>query len=436
MIYKKLLLVILLTIFAISTYAQTGYKELNAKSLNAYNTAKWDSVLYYGKLAKKENIDYYYLSYRLAVANFYLGKYFVSTYYFNKAVKQNENAMQDLFFIDLYYRALLYSKQYAYAENIFTANDSIDKIIGIKHRGSFYASYVNNNTLGTFDIEELRMDKYESISENHYQQSSNTMGIGGHFIASGKLELSFRYAYSQIGMISALENQVFFNIRNYNANQNVINIKPRIHFSSKSSIDVAFGFHYVNGSPYTFVDTTAEMDFVDFSRKSIMAGLGYNYLYKNFRLGANAIFSNFGDTKNYQFGASLQWFPKGNFNIYSITEISALKANDQGMRPILYQKIGGKIANRTWLETYVILGDVQNYTMFGNNYTFETAYKTKALMGAKLLYFNSAKLSFFVGPQIVSSYNEKVTNEEIKNGKGNRLNYYQLNIMGGLQWKY
>ena len=241
---------------------QTDFKSLDAKSLKCYQNSQWDSVLYYNKIAQKENINYYYLTYRVAVAHFYLGEYITATYYFDKAIQQNGSAQSDLFLIELYYRALIYSNQYALAESIFTKTDSLDHQIGIKHKGNFYVGFLNGNTLGTFDQEELRMDPENYILNTHISKDFYSISVGGNFVATGKLELDFRYAYTYLGMVTAAENLLYFNIRNHNVNQHVFNIKPKIYLNQRANLELAFGYHSVSGTPYGAQDSTLEMNFM------------------------------------------------------------------------------------------------------------------------------------------------------------------------------
>lgn len=443
---KSLLFLLFTSSIAIPAFSQEDYKELNAKSLKCYNNAEWDSVIYYGKIAEKNDIDYYYLSYRLAVANFYTTNYFTATHYFDKAIKQNESAMSDLVFIDLYYRALLYTKQYCLVDDIFTNTDSIDQVLNIKHRGSFFVTYNNGNIPKPIDVEKLRMDEGGTYMQANYQQTINTISLGGHFNASGIIELDYSYSYSSIGMVAASENTYFFNLKNYNLYQHVVNIKPRFHFTPKSSLDFAFGFHKVNGQPYGILDSTLEMGNYNYNSTNLMLGFNYNYRYKNIVMGANAVYSNFLDTKNLQFGTHLTWFPKGNMNLYSITELSVFKDRENRARPIIYQKIGGRILSKIWLEGYVFLGNVQNFTQINNNYSFEISYKTRAILGGKFIYVHNNKLNLYFGPQLYISTTPKYQDaiSENKNGNNNNsnnsdntiINYSQFNIAGGIQWKF
>ena len=455
--YIRNLLMLLIVFASSGLFAQSSFKEINEKSLAHYNNAEWDSVIYYGKLAKKNNIDYYYLTYRLAVANFYIGDYYTASYYFDKAFEQNIIAKSDLAFIDLYYRALLYTKQNCTADRLFTNTDALDSNVRMKHRGNIYLSYINGNAFAPIEESKLRMDDGKAYSQLNYQQTINTIGIGGNFAASGKLELDFRYAFSRIGMIAAVENQVEFNIRNYTMDQHVFNIKPRLHINSKNTIDLAFGYHSVNGKPYGIWDSTLVMDFKDYDNSSLMLGLSYKYRFKKVQIGINGVYSNFYDRNNIQFGASFRWFPKGNLNLYSITEVSAFKAGSNSIRPVLFQKVGGKVANKMWLEGSAIIGDVQNFTMINYNYSFELAYKTKAMLNAKLIYVFSDKWNFYFGPQYTLSSANKIQEDLLsqpstirtakgpgngggpdqqKNLNNNEIGYSQFNIVGGIQWKF
>ena len=103
---------------------------------------------------------------------------------------------------------------------------------------------------------------------------------------------------------------------------------------------------------------------------------------------------------------------------------------------MVYQKLGGKINNKFWLEVSGTYGDIQNVTILSSNYSFETSYKTDWMAAAKLIYIHSSRLSFYAGPQYVSSFNSKFQDIDNNNRVDEKLKYSQLNIIGGLQWKY
>jgi hypothetical protein len=89
-------------IFATSVYSQDtlDYATADAKTYTYMQSAQWDSVIHYGDLALKNNIDYFYLRVRLGMAYYYKQNYTKSIHEFEKAMNFNSS--------DAYTQEMLY----------------------------------------------------------------------------------------------------------------------------------------------------------------------------------------------------------------------------------------------------------------------------------------------------------------------------------------
>jgi len=164
--------------------------------------------------------------------------------------------------------------------------------------------------------------------------------------------------------------------------------------------------------------------------------LSYNYRYRNMVLGINSVFSSFSEDKNFQLGASFLWYPFGNLNLYSYTEITAMNTIQNEPRLIVYQKIGFRAMNKVWLEFSGFYGDVRNSSMISSNYSFEIANHTNGIANAKVIYTLSPKIELFASAQYWWRFTDRkevdFSDEEVVN----IINYQQLNFIGGLKWNF
>jgi tetratricopeptide (TPR) repeat protein len=77
----------------LSVYSQKQYDfaTIDAKTYEHFYYGKWDSVIYYGKLALENNIDYFYLRLRIGESYYYKQNYQAAISHFEKAAKFNSS---------------------------------------------------------------------------------------------------------------------------------------------------------------------------------------------------------------------------------------------------------------------------------------------------------------------------------------------------------
>ncbi len=424
---------------SISLKAQNklSYQEVERQTLAYYYNAQWDSIIMKGEAAIDNNIDYYYLNYRLAVAYFFKENYFTSTYYFDRAIKQNKGAMKDSYFKELYYRALLYTKQNATAFRITGALDPLDDLTEINYRGELDISAFYGSTPELIQQEDLRMDEDYVFSQTSYQQAISFINIGSIFMINEFIELDVRYSNAQIDMITAVENRDIFHIRNFELKQNTFYVKPRFNFNRKQRLDFLAAVSSSSGRPYGQIDSNElNVNYYNYKSTSFVFGLDYSYLNNKTRLGFNASFSTFGFKQQLQVGASLEWFPLGTYDLYSLTQINAFSSEPGDIRPVIRQKIGAKITSRLWIEVLGIYGDVQNVTMVSDNFSYEIPNHTYGIASAQLIGVVSPRVNIFVGVQYWWKYTEQKQDDREHQETITIIDYQQFNIIGGLQWKF
>ena len=432
-----LFVLLLLTSGKLIGQQKLSFQEIDRQTLAYYYDAQWDSIIELSKAAKICNIDYYYLNYRVAVAYFYKTNYFTSAHYFDKALEQNKGALKDPYFKEMYYLTLIYSMQNNAAYQLLGVLDTLADLTKINYLGKVYALGMYGWAADLMDQDLLRLNPDMEYGQTDYQQSIQLLNFGATIMLSHTTELDIRYTNAQIGMISAVENDNIFHMRNYQVTQNAINIKPRFYFNRNASLDVALGLSSINGRPYGWIDSNAmHLGYNSLSEKSFLVGLEYSYLKNKTRWGINGAFSTYSFARQIQLGASLEWFPLGNYNLYTFSQATAFSPEPAVIRPVFYQKIGFKIMSKLWLEVNGTYGDVQNLTFVRNNFSYEIPDHSYGIIGAQFIGIISPRVSIFVGAQHWWRYAIKKEFDKDNNETIQHIDYQQHNITGGLQWKF
>lgn len=421
-------------------YAQENlnFKNVESKTLSYYYASNWDSLIFLGEKAEKSGIDYYYLNYRIGLAYYYTSDFFTASYYFNKAYKQNKTATLDSFFKEKYFFSLLYSRQNVAANKLLDVADSLETKSDINFKGNIFLYGLFGNAVTLIGPNKMRSHEHSVLSQTNYVNSISLAGISYSGIVGENVELDLNYNYANLQMVAAVENPFVFQVRNFNIHQNALNIKPKFWLNRTNSIAVAGGFSTVSGKTFGVVDST-NMDFgyINYSSKSFMGGLQFEHINKTTIWGLSGVVSNFGQNDiQMQAGASFTWFPKGNIDFYSLTQANVLKDGNSSLRPILYQKFGFKINPNIWFEAAGIYGDVKNFTLLSNNYSYEIPNHTHALLSGKLIYVLNKNINLFLGTQYLWKYTEQKEIDYSSVYDLKTIDYQQLNISGGLQWKF
>jgi len=437
----RLFVIILLSVLGVS--AAFAQKDLNSKfveskTLSYYYASNWDSLITLGEMAESQGIDYYYLNYRIALAYYFRNNFFTASHYFNKAYNQNKTALLDSYFKEKYFRSLIYSKQNTAAHKLLDVVDTLSTLIDLKYKGNLYFTDLYGNANPLINEKKLRGNNNNILSQTNYLETINIFGLAYSGLAGENLWIDFGYSYAKLQMIAAVENQEVFQIRSYSVHQNAINIKPTFWLNRTNSIALAGGFSAVSGQPYGVVDSTdMSFGYSNLEEKSFMGGIQYEHIYKNLTWGLSGAISNFEyGERQLQAGVSLNWFPKGNLDLYTNTQAHIFSNAPGSFRPIIYQKLGFKVSRSLWFEATGIYGDVKDFTLLSNNFSYEIPTHTHGIAGGKFIFVINENINLILEAQYLWKFTRQ---EELNLDKQEYIqviNYQQTNFLGGLQWKF
>jgi hypothetical protein len=165
--------------------------------------------------------------------------------------------------------------------------------------------------------------------------------------------------------------------------------------------------------------------------------VGWLALYKNisnYRIGLMGSYSNLNGKTQFQVGGELIWFPHGNLDLYSVTNLT-LAMEDGKKRPVIKQKVGSRMNSNLWGEALFSLGNMINYTESNAFVVHNSGDKINFSAGANLILSLSAKIELSFRYQYFneSTYWYKLFNDGIVSNT--TINYQNHQLIGGIKWK-
>ena len=100
---------------------------------------------------------------------------------------------------------------------------------------------------------------------------------------------------------------------------------------------------------------------IDTSYYNYSIGLSINKNWGKVSTALFASFSNLNNKKQNQTGVSFTWYPKGNLNLYFTSTLTA--SREDNTKALIFNQLGGfKIYKNIWLESFVTLGKLNDFT--------------------------------------------------------------------------
>jgi hypothetical protein len=510
-------------IFMSSAYSQDtiDFATVNNKTFKYTNAAKWDSVVYYGNIGLKSNLDFFYLRERLGMAYYYKQNFVKAISHFQKALKFNS---EDPYSKKMLYLSYLYAgrendAQYmgcllsdtakkevklnkfsllknVYLESGYSIADNFqnnektevagkEKILGeadlngnISYKGLSLKHGLGKRISVFHSFQLLKEDKENIIENTEYKP--NGMNIteydttyyvppppyGGRYnhdtiyTHSVKIEpfdtiIHRKYNLSQIKyylncnilLSKGLVFSPFIHIIHVNYNQ----LKTKVQSYNYQTTDTVYTHTTIFGSNpappplYTLIDTV----FVTTNQRNIVLNKYLyelsdtsfnNYVYgfslfqriQNFNMGIFGSASNLNGLKQQEAGLSITWFPLGNLNLYLNTVLTAFKeSNKQNL--IYHQMIGTKIFKFLWLEGFVTLGEMTNFSENNGSLVYNTSDYIKFRCGlSPIIVFK--KFQILLNYQYIRNAGNYMTYTSPSTYQENKLSYQTHIIYTGIKW--
>lgn len=229
-------------------------------------------------------------------------------------------------------------------------------------------------------------------------------------------------------------------VNNYTLNQYEYYINSEIQLSQGLKLTPAFHFLHVGFSNIKY-DTTKNIGIVttQTTLNNYVASLALNKDYKYVGFGLFATYSNLNKLNQKIFGATLNYYPNGNLDLYTATTLSYVIENNNingtPKRWIFDQLAGTKLFSRLWGEASLTIGDLTNFNEKNALIVFNTADNIKFKAGASLLYMLSSKIELSFRYQFQARQNSYLTYNSNTTILYTQTNYNNNTIIGGIKWK-
>ncbi len=491
-------IIILIFVYLLAGESIVCAKELDfvtvdKETYRLYQEQKWDSLIDLGKEALKQNIDYYYLRYRLGVAYYSKQNFGKAIQHFQKAYDFNKDESSLLEY--LYYANQMLNrkpKSSFYASKLSKRNtvnweDYKDNILSYFYFEGGYS--LSNDDERNGNIHKHLTDSTAFLNESLLGNTTHgTLGLGFNLSNRIRLFIGYnqlfykkknKYIYLTDLKLDSIREMQTVNLYYYSfenqlhqsenkVNQSDLYTNFRISLGNNWKIIPSFHYLYVT---YTnerveyepehtkaieyYDKVTGQYNYFDYIKNhyyfsltdtalnNYLAGIAVNYTYGNFEFGLGGLVSNLNFKKQKQVTFNITYYPSGNMNFYGSTDFSFFDQVDDNQggneqRILFRQKIGFKVFSKCWLEGSYMQGDLTN-TSWNNAY---------------LVYNVPDKMNYIAGLNILFPFNEKIElslRYQYRSRSGNYSQYYiddigkiynktfdtdyqNQTIIGGIKW--
>jgi hypothetical protein len=435
------IIILLFILFTLKSQEANEFARLDSLSYQYYVQGNWSKLAQLDKLVRKGKMDYYYMNYRMGVAQYYMKNLRSAIGYIEKAINQNEAALQDTFLIKKLYDSYVWTLKYSKADQIRIHHPD-SSMHTTKRAKPIQSIYVEGGVAQVDDIKSFVLsDKgFAAYKESDMLQGMQFYNIDIQGYISSKIKYQVAYTHLNMAREKYLKDFQDTIFDTYNIRQDYIYGNLLILFN-RFYIQPAINFSIVKENPLIFYGYDPIQFQNVISRTSLnlnntILGLRFGYHWPKLELSYIGSYSNFNETHQIQSGVEFLLYPAGNLNRYSISQLIG-KWEDNISYFIFRQKFGMKMSEKIWVEYDFKIGNLFNANIDNAYYVFNISDKLRTINDLKIIYLLNPKLEL----NFILQHNLKEntlryyptifqSNLEFRN-----FNFQQINIIGGIKWK-
>lgn len=436
------ILFISLSVNALAQKDSLSFELVDKATLYYYNTGNWQALITLGKKAQRQGIDYYYLNYRLGTAYFMTENYMMSAEAFERAVEQNEGAVNDTVLVKMLMLDYLYTKNFSKAEMLKKYHPR-KETRDYKFTKAVSQLYLEGGRAFVQNIENKAVDERKFYYFKQYDRLKDLRYINFDiqgFVAPG---LSYQLAFSGLN----LDRFQFFKefpdtfLQDYSIKQSYLYaginyrkgnffINPAVNLPGYNSKEIVI-------SDYDSLTGRNIYDTVKLVSRNLVLALRTGYYYRKMRFSIFGSISNMHDSKQYQAGAGFLYMPLGNLDLYFHTQLTGHWEGGIAYLTIR-QKAGFKLAPFLWSELQFTIGNLHDYAADNGYYIYNTYDKINSITDLNLLFLINKHLELDLVLQYLWKENVMYSYPSKFNTEIQTTNYYfqQFNLIGGIKWKF
>jgi len=434
--------IFLLLGYCVRAQKQINFKDVDSLSYKYYEELKWDSLITIGKKGLKNNIDYFYLRMRIGIAYYEKQKYRKAAIHFKKALTFNSS--DDI------------AMEYLYFSYLFSGQKEEARAL-TKRFSLTLSDKLKTNVSRLFD--EVHFEGGPTLGSNPVMEEKGNQQLNPNILLREE-ELTNDVKYFALGIKHAVSKKIFIyhsissidigktqNIEVYNGN--IINdyriFQRQYYLSSGIYLGNGFSlkpsFHYINVNYdkliYDFDTNNKNKLFIKQERiikNDFAASLSLTKNISVFNFELNTVMAKLNNSRQKQLALSTTVFPLNNLNFY-INGTVTLHNNDL-IRNIIYEPMAGcKILPKLWLDGFITIGRLYNYTEKNAYLVYNITDAIKSRKGLSLKYVLNDNITFSLHYQNLIKKNTlnmvNINNIPVIRERNNFINH---TIIGGIKW--
>jgi len=431
----------IITFFSFHGRAQSSvdFKTVDSLTYKFYETQNWDSLIYIGSDAFKNNIDYFYLRMRMGIAYYEKQKFRKAVFHFKKAV--SFNSTDDLAMEYLYY-SYLFSGMKAEA-NALTKKFSeklkeklkLDKFKVIDEINFEGGPTLGNNVIDTSKGRKGNANNY-LLKEDELTNSVTYFSLGLRHPISKNISLFHSASSIDIAKIQNIQVYNGLVANDYHIYQRQYYINANFYLGNEFSFKPAFHYINVNYDKLVYSFDANKKLFLkqeSFISNDFAASATISKNTAAFSLSLNGVYAQLNNGKQKQANISVTIFPKNNQNFYINSSVTVRK--DDSVRTVFEALVGGKVAKNLWIDGFITFGLLYNYVEKNAYVVYNINDAIFNRRGISFNYVLNKNIGFSLHYQnIVKINTSNIVTPDNKNVIRPGNNFINHSIIGGIKW--
>lgn len=434
--YITILFILLSSLPLSKLIAQNQLNLANVDKLTYqyYNEQKWNELIELGEKALNDNIDFYYLQYRMGVAYYSEKKYRKAIPFFENIVEITPSdavAKEYLYYSYLFgARAgdatkALYNLEDKHRELVeFHKTINLLNGIGFEYKYFSFDDFAINKTVNSEVVQKARNTmNYFSADIMNYTHNNSTFYFSTSIISGDNSVYNAEYSTEVIN--EKLKQYQFFVSWEKNISTGLnLNLSLTYMIENLKWYDPQYSNGSGSGSSNTLVYDGVTNNFV--------GTLSFTKTEGNFDFSLGSSISKINDEKQTQPFVNVIWYPFSNKSFYSNTNASyQYNFSNNNDNFVFKQSFVAEINNRFSVKAFGLYGKIYNYV--DNNGL--SIYNN--LDAIEYWYGISANYYFNKSTQMYLSYrNDRQTNNYTDNNIDNEISYNVNSLLIGLRFSF
>lgn len=404
-------------------------------------TENWKALLKVGKLAHQQNIDFYYLNYRMAIAYQKIGNYRKSSIEFEKLIRKSSEVPDDFLLQSLNTNYLFLNE----TSKSLKLNNLYNQRI---YKNPVWKSFIHKVSVfgGGALINSYKTQIKENAIYPHaifdVQNDMQDFGLLLNGFLAPSVEYNFSYINYKSKYITVLIDPFKGQEHNYTISQDQLYANLNWLYKENKTFSVFFSGikRFSNPLRLTEPNSIPALNVygqVKETKFEGLAGFEFKRSFTKFDLKYGALISNLIDSTQFQLSAGFHYYPFGNLNLYTLTDVYAGFAN-QKPRISAEEKIGFKVSKWLWLELNASLGQLKLMSQDKGFNVYNVPDEIKLIAGASALIVLNKHLDF----QLIYNYMGQETEITSASPLTNNQQIITIHpfskhiITGGISWKF